>query len=191
MLIQAAAFLITTFSDLFALALLLRFLLHWQRVAGGQLAQFLAALTDWVVRPAQRLVPTRGQFDVASLLLAWLTELLELWLLLQLGGRALAPAVGVAVVALAALALLQLVRIAIYIAMAALIAQAVLSWLNPYSPFAPLLDSMTRPLLRPFRRLLPPVANVDLSPLFALVVAELLLILPVAWLELALGRLLP
>jgi len=191
MLIQAAAFLITTFSDLFALALLLRFLLHWQRVPGGQLAQFLAALTDWVVRPAQRLVPTRGQFDVASLLLAWLTELLELWLLLQLGGRPLAPAVGVAVVALAALALLQLVRIAIYIAMAALIAQAVLSWLNPYSPFAPLLDSMTRPLLRPFRRLLPPVANVDLSPLFALVVAELLLILPVAWLELALGRLLP
>jgi len=190
-LAQAAAFLITTLSDLFALALLLRGALQWARApAHDPLSGFVAALTDWAVRPTRRVVPGWGRFDSASLLLAWLTELLQLWLLLQLGGRHFGPTIGAAGVALAALALVQLVRLAIYVMMAALIVQAVLSWINPYSPLAPLLDYVTRPVLRPFRRLLPPIANVDLSPLFALIACQLLLILPVAWFELSLGRLL-
>ncbi|HUO44014.1 MAG TPA: YggT family protein [Burkholderiales bacterium] len=186
MLTQAAVFLVSTLGELFALALLLRFLLQWLRVgARGPLAQFLAALTDWIVRPARRIVPGWWGLDLATLLLAWLTELLQLWLVLELGGHRLDSA-GAA--ALAALALVQLARLAIYMAMAALVVQAVLSWINPYSPLAPLLDGVTRPLLRPFRRLIPLVANVDLSPLFALIACQLLLMLPVAWLELSLGR---
>jgi YggT family protein len=53
----------------------------------------------------------------------------------------------------------------------------------------PLFNSMTRPLLRPFQRRIPPIGNVDLSPLFALVVIQLLLMLPVAWLEESVPRL--
>jgi len=189
MLIQAAIFLITTLGDLFALALLLRFLLQWLRApARSQLAEFLAAITNWIVRPVRRIVPGWWGLDLATLLLAWLTELLQLWLVLRLNGHHLDSAVGAAIMALA---LVQLVRLAIYMVMAALIVQAVLSWINPYSPLAPLLDTVTRPLLRPFRRLIPPIANVDLSPLFALIACQLLLMLPVAALEIAIGRLLP
>ena len=54
----------------------------------------------------------------------------------------------------------------------------------------PLLNSLTRPMLRPFQRRIPPIGNVDLSPLFALVVIQLLLMLPVAWAEVTLTRLL-
>jgi len=70
------------------------------------------------------------------------------------------------------------------------IVQVVLSWVGPYSPVMPLLNSMTRPFMRVFQRRIPPVGNVDLSPLFVLVVIQLLLILPVAWAEAALARLL-
>jgi YggT family protein len=48
---------------------------------------------------------------------------------------------------------------------------------------------MTRPFLRVFQRRIPPVGNVDLSPLFVLVVVQLLLMLPIAWLEMTVGQL--
>jgi YggT family protein len=67
--------------------------------------------------------------------------------------------------------------------------QVVLSWVSPYSPVMPLLNGMTRLLLRVFQRRIPPLGNVDLSPLFALVVIQLLLMLPVAWLEVTVPRL--
>jgi YggT family protein len=71
----------------------------------------------------------------------------------------------------------------VYIVMFSTLLQAVLSWVNPGSPVAPLLDAMTRPFLRMFRRRIPPVGNVDLSPLFLIVACQLLLMLPLAWLE--------
>jgi YggT family protein len=64
----------------------------------------------------------------------------------------------------------------------AVIIQAVLTWVSPYSPAMPLLNSLTRPFLRVFQRRIPPIGNVDLSPLFLLVVCQLLLFL-VAWIE--------
>ena len=60
--------------------------------------------------------------------------------------------------------------------MFALIVQAVLSWVNPYSPVAPVFDALTRPFLRPIRRFVPPLGNVDLSPLVLIVALQVLLI---------------
>jgi len=74
--------------------------------------------------------------------------------------------------------------------MAAVIVQVVLSWVGPYSPLMPLANSMTRPFLRALQRRVPPIGNVDLSPLFVLVVIQLLLMLPIAWAEGSLSRLL-
>jgi YggT family protein len=181
---QAAVFLITTLGDLFALALLLRFMLQLLRAPPrNQLSMFVAALTDFVVRPARRVIPGLGGLDLATLALAWLTEMLQFWMVLQLKGYEPGPAAGTALVALAALAAIQIVRLAVYIVIVAVVTQAVLSWVNPYSPLAPLLASVTRPFLRPFRRLVPTIANVDLSPLCALIVCQLLLTVPLAWLE--------
>ncbi|MEE8618304.1 MAG: YggT family protein, partial [Nitrosomonadaceae bacterium] len=66
-------------------------------------------------------------------------------------------------------------KMTFYIVMIAVIVQAVLSWFSPYSPMAPLLDSFTRPFLRIFRERIPPIGNIDLSPLFVLVIIQLLL----------------
>jgi YggT family protein len=77
---------------------------------------------------------------------------------------------------LLSLALLELARFSLYLLIGVILIQAVISWVNPYAPLAPLFNALTGPFLRPFRRLIPPIGNVDLSPLFALVAAQLLLI---------------
>ncbi len=191
MLAQTLNFLVTTAGDLFALALLLRFLLQWVRApARNQLAEFVAAVTNFAVIPVRRVIPGLWGLDLATLLLAWVVETLKLWLILQIKGYQLGSAAGIAVVALIAMAAVHLLQLAVYVVMGALILQAILSWVNPYSPLAPILHSVTRPFLRPFQRVIPPVANVDLSPLAALLVCQLMVSVPLAWLEANVGRLL-
>ena len=143
-----------------------------------------------MVRPARRVIPGLWGLDLATLLLAWLTEVIQIWLVLAVKGYAPGSAVGAALAALGALGAVQLATLTVYILMAAFIMQAVLSWVAPNSPLAPLLTTVTRPLVRPIQRLVPPVANVDLSPLVALIICQLILIVPLAWVESALSRML-
>ena len=191
MLAQTLIFLVSTVGDFFAFALITRFLLQWVRApARNQLSEFVAALTNFIVLPARRFIPGLWGLDLATLVLALVTESLKLWLILQIKGAPVGTAVGMALVALLAMAAIQLTQLMVYLVMGALILQAVLSWVNPYSPLAPILNSVTRPFLRPFQQVIPLVANVDLSPLVALLVCQLILAVPLAWLEGNLGRLL-
>lgn len=191
MLASALIFLIETASGLFVVALLLRFYLQWARAPQrNAVSDFLNAITNFAVRPVRRVVPGLWGFDWATLLLAWLTQFVELLLVLQLRGYTFGPAAGQALAVMLLLALTMLVRIALYIVIVVLIIQAVLSWVNPYSPIAPVLNALSRPFLRPVQRLVPPVANVDLSPLIVIIVCQLLLMLPVAYFTGVLTRLL-
>jgi len=190
MFTNALLFLVNTVFGLFVVALLLRFYLQWARAPyRNPLTAFLQALTDFMVKPARRVIPGLWGLDLATFALAWLLQILELLAVLQIQGRGLGEAAGLAFAAMALLALVLLAKITLYILMVAVIVQVVLSWVNPYSPAMPLLNSMTRPFLGPFQRRIPPIGNVDLSPLFAIVVIQLLLILPIAWLEVSITRL--
>lgn len=190
MLSGALIFLVNTVFGLFTVALLLRFYLQWARAPyRNPFSEFLHALTDFMVRPARRVIPGLWGLDLATLALAWLAQLLELLIVLQIRGYALGPQAGLAFAALVLMAAVMLLKIGLYIVMVAVIIQAVLSWTNPYSPVMPLLNSMTRPFLRVFQRLVPPVGNVDLSPLFVIVICQLLLMLPIAFLEVSVARL--
>ncbi len=191
MISGALIFLIETAFGLFVVALLLRFYLQWARAPyRNPLSEFLQALTDFMVRPARRLIPGLWGLDLATFALAWLIQLVELFVVIQLRGYQAGPDTGMAFAALVLLALVAIIRIGLYIVMTAVIVQVVLSWLGPYSPLMPLVNSMTRPILRVFQKRIPPIGNVDLSPLLLLVVVQLLLMLPVAWLEAAVSRLL-
>jgi len=187
----ALIFLIGTVFGLFVVALLLRFYLQWARAPHrNPLSEFLHALTDFMVRPARRLIPGLWGLDLATLALAWILQLVEIFIVIQFRGYQAGPDLGMTFAALALLALVAIFRIGLYIVMTSVIVQVVLSWLGPYSPLMPLVNSMTRPFLRVFQKRIPPVGNVDLSPLFLLVVIQLLLMLPVAWLEASVTRLL-
>lgn len=190
MLTGALIFLLNVVFGLFTVALLLRFYLQWARAPyRNPLSEFLHALTDFMVRPARRVIPGLWGLDAATLVLAWLAQCLNLFLELQLRGYQVGSQAGLAFVGLIAMAAVMILKMSIYIVMVAVIVQAVLTWIGPYSPMMPLLNSMTRPFLRSFQRLLPPIGNVDLSPLFVLVVCQLLLMLPVAYLEVSVARL--
>ena len=175
MLRQILLFVIDSVCGFFTLALLARFALQWARAPfRNPLGQFVIAVTDWMLRPVRPLVPGLFGLDMASLLLAWLWQVVNQGLALGLSGviAAVAPAPALVVAVLAAI---ELVRMGLYLVFGAVLVAAVFSWVNPYAPMAGLFDALTRPLLRPFRRLVPPVGGVDLSPLLLLLVLQIAL----------------
>jgi YggT family protein len=189
MLTQAAIFLIQTVVGLFALALLLRFYLQLVRAPyRNPISQFLNALTDFLVKPTRRIVPGLWGMDLATLLLAWLCEVLILFAVLALGGVEPGAIGAAAFFGVLVLGMVKVLKTSIYILMAAVIVQAILSWVNPYSPVGPLLSSLTQPLLRPLQKRVPMVANVDLSPLVLIIILQLLLMVPIAWMEMNVTR---
>jgi YggT family protein len=106
----------------------------------------------------------------------------------MLQGYTFSSTIGIAVAGLALQGLMGIIKMTLYIILVAIIIQAVLSWFSPHNPLAPTLDSFTRPFLGGIRRRIPPIGNVDLSPLFVLIVIQLLLFV-VAQLQREIARL--
>ncbi|GAB4170045.1 MAG: YggT family protein [Rhodocyclaceae bacterium] len=162
----------------FCAALLGRFYMQWVRVSfRNPIGQFVVAITDWIVVPLRRVLPGLFGLDLASLASAWAAQVLLVSLGLWLRGRGMpegATALGLTVLAAAAF---ETARIFIYLLIAVVIFAAVLSWVNPHAPVAPLFHALSRPFLEPLQRILPPIANIDLSPLVALLAFQVLLTL--------------
>jgi YggT family protein len=182
MLYEALRFLVNIVLGLLVYAVLLRFMMQWLRAPfRNPLGQAVAALTDWAVKPLRRIVPGWRGYDWASLLLAWLLQALWLATLILVSGSALS---GALVGQVCALAVVELAKAALWILIVAVFFQAVLSWVAPDGPLAGVLNALTFRLLSPVRRLVPPLGGtLDLSPLIVIVLAQLVLMLPVAWLE--------
>ena len=178
MLNQIVIFILNTLLGLFSLALLLRFYMQLMRTPyHNPLSRFLVALTDFIVRPARKVIPGLRGIDLSTLLLAWLTQFILLAGIYKLQGYNFNSTLGTATTGLVLLAFVEIIKMTFYIVMIAVIVQAVLSWFSPYSSMAPLLESFTRPFLRIFRERIPPIGNIDLSPLFVLVIIQLLLMI--------------
>ena len=182
MLYEALRFLINIVFGLLVYAVLLRFMMQWLRAPfRNPLGQAVAALTDWAVKPVRRVVPGWRGYDWASLLLAWLLQALWLAALLALSGSGASMALAGQV---SALAVVELIKAALWIIIVAVFFQALLSWVAPDGPLAGVLNALTFRVLAPVRRLVPPLGGtLDLSPLIVIVLAQLVLMLPVAWLE--------
>jgi YggT family protein len=151
--------------------LLLRFWMQVVRVRPPMsIGQFTFQLTDWLVRPLRRLLPGVGGYDWASLIGAWLVIIL-------------AVAIDLAVVSrfsidfLAVLSLLRFFEWVFYGFMGLLIIEAIFSWVNPHAPLAPFIRALNDPLLRPLRRVVPLIGNIDLTPLVALILLRIALML--------------
>jgi YggT family protein len=179
---QAIAFVVETIFNLFILSALVRFWMQALRApAKNPLAQFTMALTDFAVKPLRRVLPGFFKLDIASFAVAWGAEVVLLAILSLLQGVELMS--GAAISVLLFLALVKLLRLTIYIIMGAVLLQALLSWVNPYHPVAPFFDALTRPFLKPFQKAIPPIGGVDITPVLVLIACQLVLMLPVAFLE--------
>lgn len=160
----------------FTLLLLARFFMQLQRVPfHNQLGLFVLKTTDWIVRPLRRVVPGLWGLDMASLLPAWLAQVALVAIELALRGVPFGGGVGV-VLGLAGMGLIELARMTVYLVFALVLVSAVLSWVAPHAPAAPIVRRLADPFLRPFRRIIPPIAGVDLSPLVLLLLLQILLV---------------
>jgi len=145
--------------------LLLRFWMQVIRVRPpASIGQFTFTLTDWLVRPLRRILPGVGGYDWASLIGAFLIVLLASAVMLLAGWS------GQAVVLYA---LIRFLNWIIYGFMGLLIIEVIFSWINPHAPLAPFVHALNDPLLRPLRRVIPPVGGLDLSVLVALILLQI------------------
>jgi YggT family protein len=181
---NAVSIIVNSLFDLFILAVLVRFWMQALRApTRNPFAQFSIALTDFAVRPLRRVIPGFFRLDVASLAVALAFEFaLQLIMVMLRGANPFENAAAVLPIVLF-FSFVQLVRLSIYIFMVAILIQAVLSWVSSHNPVAPFFDALTRPLLRPIRKVLPLIGGVDISPIFAFLFLQVLLLIPVALLE--------
>ena len=180
---QVIRYLLDVVFGLFTYALLLRFAMQVLRAPfRNPLGQAVIALTDWIVKPLRRVLPGWKGIDWASLLATFLFQFL--WLLsysLVFGGFDL---LGIGVPFLLVATLIALVKAALWLLLVVVIVQALLSWFAPDGPLSGLLNALTFPFLRPVRRILPPIGGtLDLSPLVVIVIAQVLLMTAVPFLE--------
>lgn len=182
---QALSFVLEVFFGLFIYGFLLRFLMQAMRAPFRNPAgQAVVALTDWAVKPLRRVIPGLGGYDWASLVAAYLAEVAWLLALFLLFSSGFAGFTGGAALFVLASAAVQLVKAILWLAIVVVIVQALLSWVAPDGPLAALLNALTFPFLRPLRRVIPPIGGtLDLTPLILIVILQLVLMLPVRWLE--------
>ena len=167
---HAGQFLIQLGFGCYILAVLLRFLLQWARADFyNPLVQVLVKLTNPPLLPLRRYIPGYRGLDMAAVVLMLLLQLVELLLVIWLFGQPVTLS-GLLVSALA-----ELLGLLLTVLLWAVIIQAILSWFNPdvRQPAVRLLYQLTEPVLRPARRLLPPVSGLDLSPLLVIIVLQL------------------
>lgn len=183
---KALNFLIYSIADFFVLLLLVRFYLQAARVSFRHpLAHFVLALTNWIVLPLRRILPAAGRFDTTSFVLALACAFTMHILLLLVSPfqQYLSIASPMSLAALVLAAFVELVKMSFYLLFAAVIGQALMSWIAPFNPLMPVLNTLTTPFLRPLRRVIPPVGGVDITPLVLVLLIQLVLNVLIGQLE--------
>ena len=176
---EPLVFLIDVLFGLYILVVMLRFLFQLFRVDFyNPLSQAIVKITNPPLRQFRRLIPSIGKIDTSSLVLMLILQYVALVLKSMVIGIKLLP------LALLYLSIIELLNMVFNVFIFSIIILAVLSWVSsPYhhNPVAPLLEQLTRPVMKPVRKVLPPMGGIDLSPMLAIIALfffKLLLIPP-------------
>ncbi len=178
-LANPAAFLVQVVFGLYAILVMLRFLLQLVRADFyNPLSQFIVKATRPLLNPLRQVIPGVSGMDIAALVLAWFVLTIEQLLILVIGGA------GFQLLAAALLAIPEMIMLSINIFLFAILIEVIISWINPgsYNPAMGLIHSLTKPVLDPVRRRMPAMGGLDLSPMvvmIGLVLLEMLLIPPI------------
>ncbi len=174
---NALIFIVQTLLSLTVFVFLLRLLLQWSRADfRNQIAQAVVRITNPVILPLRRILPPIGKLDTASAVAVILLAALEELVLFALQG----VPIGLGGYWPRAV-LFRIITITLMTYLYAIVLYALLSMVAPggYSPAQSILTSLCEPVLRPFRRIIPPVGGIDLSPLWAtIILIALLMLLP-------------
>lgn len=180
---EAAQFLLDVLLQPFAVILLLRFHLQWLRAPlRNQIGEFIMGLTNFVVLRTRRYIPAFRGYDTATLLLAYVFEVVYMYLsefifIYHASDNYLMP------VALLLISIVKLLSLSVTLLMVAVIVQAILSWVNPHTALAPILNAVTLPFLRPLQKRIPPAGSVDLSAFVLIILCQLTQMIPIYLLD--------
>ncbi|MBB1518784.1 YggT family protein [Aquipseudomonas guryensis] len=170
---EALIYILQTLGGLYLLIVLLRFILQLVRADFyNPLSQFALKATQPLLKPLRRIIPGLGGLDMASLVLALLVQLLLMVLVILIAGANPLSA-GPQLLVWAIIAVTSLFLKIFFFAM---IISVILSWVAPgsYNPGAQLVNQICEPLLAPFRKLIPNLGGLDISPIFAFMALHLL-----------------
>jgi YggT family protein len=166
---QALYFVLKTLTQLYLLLLILRFWLPMFRADfRNPVAQGVLRLTSPLVVPLRRFIPPIGRIDTSTVLVAFAIEYALIMLLLLLTGR------SAGIVPIGLTALIELAILSLNMFFFVVLIKIILSWVAPqnYNPVTAMLTTLSEPVLRPFRRLVPPIGGLDISPIFAIVLLQ-------------------
>ena len=168
---------------IFGIALYLMLLRYWMQWVHADfrnpIGRFIISLTNPVVIPMRRILPSFRSVDTATLLLAYALAVLSILILVSLSGQ------NYSWISLLSFSLGKVIDASINIFMLAILVQILASWLNPhaYHPALDIARAIAEPLLAPARRLIPAIGGLDISPILVFVFLNLSKILVVAPLQ--------
>lgn len=164
-------FLTKTVIDLYVMVLLLRIWMQWVHSDFyNPFSQFVVKITQPIVGPLRRIIPSLGPIDSASLLLAYLLMTIKFPLLLLIGSGSISLSpynllFGV----------IALFKAAGYLIFWIMIIRALMSWVSQgRSPMDYLLYQLTEPLMAPIRRILPAMGGIDFSAMVVILILYLI-----------------
>lgn len=163
---------IDTLASLYLMIVLLRFVLQYSRADFyNPISQFISKATNPLLMPLRKVIPGFGGLDIASLVLAFLIQVLVIFLKAFVAGFVIDNIVSVAALS-AILVMGTLLKIYFW----SLLVMIIASWIAPGSghPALALVNQISEPLMKPFRSLLPPMGGLDLSPILAFMVLQVL-----------------
>ena len=173
MLIQIINLLLQVFVSIVAGACLLRCYIQWLGSNLGtcqikSIGSYLFPLTNWIILPIRRIIPSLGRFDTASFLAAYVLVLSKAIILSWIAG--LMPLTVSSLI----FTLIELFDLTISGLIWLVLASVILSWISAGSSIQYLVSLLVEPLLSPIRRVIPSLGSLDLSPLALLLILQVL-----------------
>jgi len=172
---DTANLLIQTLCQLFLLALIMRVLLQLARADSyNPISQFLIKVTQPLLKPIRRFIPSIGKVDTATLIAILLIQMLTTAALVALQGYSIPNPLDLLI-----WAVLGTLGMLINIYFIAILASIIISWVAPgsYNPLILLLHQLTEPVMAPFRKIVPAMGGLDLSPIFVFLTINVLQIM--------------
>lgn len=172
--VQILSLLIYTIFSLAISVFWLRFLLQLVRADFyNPISQWIVRVTTPVLNPMQKIIPIYKGWHLAALAFIFLLQLVSMNLMAVLKGAGTLP-----ILPLFVGAIVQLLYLATEFYFWLLLISVVLSWVGGgYSPFGALIAQLAEPALAPFRKLLPSMGGLDLSPILAFLAIQIIQIL--------------
>jgi YggT family protein len=174
---EAIRYIVDTLLWLLTLAFLLRLLFQWVRANfRDPMADAIVRMTNWLILPLRRVLPPIGKIDTATVVAVLAVASLRTFAVLALAGAGIG---GGDLILFLRITLVDLAEMVLKIYLFAMLLYALTSFVSPggYAPGVRLLSQLCEPILKPVRRIIPPIGQIDFSVLWVSIAIGALLVL--------------